>query len=438
MEKATALRQEGVAAFEAGDYTGALPKFKAALQELGSATGEEANKLALSCNLNSASSSIKLGKFEDAVEFATAALAIDKKSAKALYRRGQARRELKQFSKARIDLVMAMELQPDNKEIENELNLLRQQQGNAPASSAPSPYSSLPPSSSGAASSPEAEMLAKMLAGMGGPAGAPPPAAKSYTPKSVTYNAEMQALKDKAEAGDKDAQFKLGENFDDGKGGFPKDPVSAFNWYIKAADQGHPTAKRFAAWSYKTGTGTPENVAKAIELYSDCAKNHKDVKAMACLGFCYDKGDGVKENLSEAVKWYTMAAEEGDAVAQVNLALCYEKARGVEKNLVEALKWHRKAAEKGNLNAYINVGLYYEKGEGGVAKDMPTAFGWYKKAAEAGDPTGMAVTGWCYEKGEGVAVDTEQALDWYTRGAMKQNSHAQQGLKRLMEAQRKK
>ena len=440
--KVNEIREAAVEKFVEGNYSAALPMFQEALAEAKNLSGEEGSKLQLSCHLNIASCCVKESKFDQAVEAATEALAIDKKSHKALFRRGQARRQLKQFSKARIDLVMAMEL-TDDKGIKAELDALRAEQsaaGGGSSTGAPPPglYGAGPaaggqrkvraPPSGADTDAQLEEMMAAMRGG-----GAPPAAAgAALVPKKFTPDTTMQALIDKADSGDKDAQFKLGECFDDGKLGFPKCPVQSFERYLQASKQGHGTATRFAAWALKTGTGVKADMKKAIELYSEAAETHKDTKAMACLGFCFDKGDGVGEDLPAAVKWYTMAAEQGDNVAQVNLALCFEKGRGTEKDMAKALDWHRKAAEQGNMNAVINVGLYYEKGDGGVAKDMPTAFSWYLKAANAGDATGQAVTGWCYEKGEGVAVDTELALDWYVKGAQQKNQHAQQGLQRLM------
>ncbi len=51
--------------------------------------------------------------------------------------------------------------------------------------------------------------------------------------------------------------------------------------------------------------------------------------------------------MSEAVKWFRKAAEQGNAPAQYNLGLCYAKGKGVRKSSKEAEKWFRKAAEQG-------------------------------------------------------------------------------------------
>jgi TPR repeat protein len=65
----------------------------------------------------------------------------------------------------------------------------------------------------------------------------------------------------------------------------------------------------------------------------------------------YQDGTGVPKNEQEAVKWFTKAAEQGDADGQVWLGAMYLGGRGVPKNEQEAVKWLTKAAEQGNADA---------------------------------------------------------------------------------------
>ena len=48
------------------------------------------------------------------------------------------------------------------------------------------------------------------------------------------------------------------------------------------------------------------------------------------------------------MKWYTKAAEQGDAGAQYNLGNCYRAGTGVKKDEKEAVKWYTKSAEQGD------------------------------------------------------------------------------------------
>jgi uncharacterized protein len=58
----------------------------------------------------------------------------------------------------------------------------------------------------------------------------------------------------------------------------------------------------------------------------------------------YDKGQGVPQDYQEAVKWYRLAAAQGNEFAQVNLGVMYTKGRGVRQDFVRAHMWFNLAA----------------------------------------------------------------------------------------------
>ena len=111
-----------------------------------------------------------------------------------------------------------------------------------------------------------------------------------------------------------------------------------------------------------------------------------DKVAQGYLGWMYDKGEGVPEDKKEAVKWYTKAAEQGDADAQHNLGNMYYHGKVDEdgyRNYREAFKWYTKAAEQGVAEDQFFLGEMYGGGFG-VAQDTKEAVKWYTKAAEQG------------------------------------------------------
>ncbi|WP_308726487.1 tetratricopeptide repeat protein, partial [Haemophilus influenzae] len=67
--------------------------------------------------------------------------------------------------------------------------------------------------------------------------------------------------------------------------------------------------------------------------------------AQANLGSMYYNGRGVKQDDFEAVKWFSKAAAQGDAIAQASLGNMYFEGRGVKQDDFEAMKWFSKAAE---------------------------------------------------------------------------------------------
>jgi TPR repeat protein len=65
----------------------------------------------------------------------------------------------------------------------------------------------------------------------------------------------------------------------------------------------------------------------------------------------YDFGRGVTQNYAEAVKWYKLAAAQGDAKAQHNLGLMYYEGQGVPQDFVLAHMWTNLAAAQAHKGA---------------------------------------------------------------------------------------
>ena len=130
------LRQLGVESFQEGDFSAAHGHFLRAVdlcqQDFSSlcddgakdavnlARRAEVMKLLFSCVLNVASCAVKIGEYTEAVSMATHALEIDNESSKALYRRGQAHRALRNYAAAKRDFAAARVLQPDTVEFQQE------------------------------------------------------------------------------------------------------------------------------------------------------------------------------------------------------------------------------------------------------------------------------------------------------------------------------
>lgn len=53
-----------------------------------------------------------------------------------------------------------------------------------------------------------------------------------------------------------------------------------------------------------------------------------------------------------ALREWTPLAEQGDAIAQFNLGVMYETGQGVPQDYKTAVKWYRLAAKQGNVCSY--------------------------------------------------------------------------------------
>ncbi len=123
----------------------------------------------------------------------------------------------------------------------------------------------------------------------------------------------------------------------------------------------------------------------------------------------YARGEGVAQDLVEAAKWLTLAAEQGYAPAQNNLAVCYSTGAGVPKDQAKAIAWIRKSAEQGYARAQCYLGLSYAKGEG-VPRDQTQALDWFRKSAAQGFPDALNHLGYCHSQGRGVPKDEAEAF----------------------------
>ena len=87
-----------------------------------------------------------------------------------------------------------------------------------------------------------------------------------------------------------------------------------------------------------------------------------NVEAQCYVGTCYMNGNGVDEDPAEAMKWFRMASDKGDALSQFLLGSLYFKGIGVEQNYKEAARWFRKSATQGNVDSQYQLAVCYVEG----------------------------------------------------------------------------
>jgi len=129
--------------------------------------------------------------------------------------------------------------------------------------------------------------------------------------------------------------------------------------------------------------------------------NNGDAEAQYGVGIKYLKGQGVKQDSKEALRWLERAAASGHEGATDKLARLRDQQKQFKKLLGKA--------KAGNLKAQYQTGIWYLKGKG-VATDGNKARSWIGKAAVQGDQKAITRLGILYFKGEGGAVDYARAL----------------------------
>ena len=106
------------------------------------------------------------------------------------------------------------------------------------------------------------------------------------------------------------------------------------------------------------------------------------------LATIYSDSSSRVYDAAEAVKWYRLAAAQGDVTSQVELGNMYSQGKSVLQDYAEALKWYRAAAAQGNASAQVFLGYMYGLGRG-TPRDLIRAHMWANLAAATGSKLGV-------------------------------------------------
>ncbi|XP_059030874.1 death ligand signal enhancer isoform X1 [Mustela lutreola] len=161
------------------------------------------------------------------------------------------------------------------------------------------------------------------------------------------------------------------------------DYVAAFSYFQKAADYGYSKAQYNVGLCHEHGRGTPKDLGKAVLSYQLAAsqghrlaqyryarcllqgpasegapKRQRAVsmlkqaadsglrEAQAFLGVLFTKEPHLDEQ--SAVKYFWLAANNGDSQSRYHLGICFEKGLGVRRSLGEAVRCYQQSAALGN------------------------------------------------------------------------------------------
>ena len=174
------------------------------------------------------------------------------------------------------------------------------------------------------------------------------------------YAAQLFALS--ADLGHSESAFRLGQAYENGQLGCPKEPSYSLHYYTLASEKQHSQAMMcLSAWFL---VGIPDVLepdreeaflwaSKSCELgmLHSFTRNGRltgqgNASAMFLMGFFYEMGIGTSQDQLEANKYYTQAAEYGDERAKKRLIQATQKERDTQRH-----KGHLRGKRNGKENA---------------------------------------------------------------------------------------
>ena len=205
-------------------------------------------------------------------------------------------------------------------------------------------------------------------------------------------------IRELANQGDRNAQFELGNLM------YKTNKDEAFQWYIKAADNGQTEALKGIERIAESGN------SDAFQYLLKHAENNFAIQYT--IANIYRNSKSNFYDWRESDKWFESiknAASNGNPQAQFELGNMYRNAIGVPRDYEQALIWLNKAAEQNHPDALFILGNIHEQGVNGAEKNLKKAAEYYRRAAENGNLTSMLRLASMYEKGDVISQDLHEA-----------------------------
>ena len=157
-----------------------------------------------------------------------------------------------------------------------------------------------------------------------------------------------------------------------------QDAAEAARWYAEAAKSGYAPAQNNLGGCYERGAGVRQDMSSAVECYRRAGRQAS--RRRRAVSGCAERGTGVRNDAARALSLYEQAARAGHPYAMYRLGLCYDWGRSVQPQFARAAQLYAQAAQAGVPEAAYALGLCCRDGRG-VSRDGGLAFSWFAAAA---------------------------------------------------------
>ena len=177
-------------------------------------------------------------------------------------------------------------------------------------------------------------------------------AKKAY--KNGNYDRALKYFRRASEDGNVVADWYLGHMYRVGRG-VPRDDATAYSYYARVADlydTDEPDQDRLRITvdamvrladyqrSGVASAGIPQNATQAASTYLKIATTYGHPSAQYALGVMNIKGQGVKKNPQQGLKWLIAAARKRHAPSEAYLGDLYWDGKLVRMDRTRALMWY--------------------------------------------------------------------------------------------------
>ena len=235
------------------------------------------------------------------------------------------------------------------------------------------------------------------------------------------YEEALPYLQLSAQAGNVAAQTELARFYSEGLGGLSASKGDSILWNLKASAMGSQEAQEALRAQREADPDFYDVVNRFSATLLLAAQG--DSQAQLSAGEGYRMGYPVTKNDEEALRYFTLAWQEGQLpAAAFELSEMYQKGEGTEKDENKALELLGAAAQAKNPSAQYALGERAYKAEPANYQD---AFAWFSNAAEGGLAQAQYMTGFMLMQGQGTERSVPLAIEFFKKAANQNDTAAQ-------------
>ena len=201
-----------------------------------------------------------------------------------------------------------------------------------------------------------------------------------------------------------------------------------------AADQGDAAAQFVLGQCFLRGEkGCVKSAETAVRWWTLSAKAGNAL-AMSDLGHQHNTGEGTAADAVEAARLFLRAAQQGLPIGMCKYAQSCLAGYGREQNVVAAALWLRRSAHLGFAEAQRRLAGHYMRGTCGLPTIYKEAARLARLAAAQSDDEALFMLGEHSEEGWGCVKSSDAALTFFRQAATRGNTNTLGSIRKLAEA----